>query len=95
MTQSEIARGSQVQASENQNHAIDSLCRNFMSRPSIEYLILSYGLGYVCISYVPKMDNVVESFQPTTFKTLTIPHYNLHQLPQGPKWGEKDELCSL
>lgn len=92
MTQSEIARGSQVQASENQNQAVDSLCLNFMSRSTIS---LSYGLGYVCISYVPKMDNVVESFQPTTFKTLTIPHYNLHQLPQGPKWGEKDELCSL
>ena len=32
---------------------------------------ISYDLGYVCIS---KTDNVVERLQPTTFKTIIIPH---------------------
>ena len=40
MTQSEIAWGSQVQASENQNQAVDSLCLNFMSRSTISYYLM-------------------------------------------------------
>ena len=72
-----------MQASENQNQAVDSLC---LKQDQLSHI--SYGLGYVCISNVPKMDNVVESLQPTTFKTITIPHCNL-PLPQGPKWEEK------